>query len=409
MPMPPRIDYLFTTFPLLSETFYQREVRALRRAGVELRIFSLWGGEPDFEGLPVQRFNKWLLPSLIWWIPYWCLSQPATARSVFTRLLGSLPPSGLNLLETLLGLGFGLIHARQLAMNRSSNDLLHAAWATAPGTAAQLIGALTKRPFSQGAHAYDVFRDGGDWWLESKLRDAAAVITSTQATHDALLDRGAQASSLYLIRRGLESVPPLPNPRRDRSTIRLLSVGRLIEKKGYFAQIEIYRALRDAGMTFEARIVGDGPLLGDINKAIARLDLSNHVTLLGALPYDQTRSQYDWADLFLFTGLVASSGDRDGLPNVVPEAMAAGLPVLASPVGGVPEAIEDGSTGFLIESKDTAIWLDRIRQLAMDEDSYCGIRKQAYEWAIREFSADDNAQRLVRAWQAAVADARWTT
>ena len=108
-----KVDYLFTTFPELSETFYQREIRALVRLGVEVRIFSLWGGDAQFEDIPVRRFPKWRLCTLPWWIPYWVCRRPSAAVALLGRLFGSLPPTPLNLLENLLGLGFAVIHARE--------------------------------------------------------------------------------------------------------------------------------------------------------------------------------------------------------------------------------------------------------------------------------------------------------
>lgn len=409
-----KVDYLFTTFPTLSETFYQREIRALAAHGVQLNIHSLWGGEASFESIPVKRFNKWRLLTLPFWIGYWLVRRPGVMLSLLPRLFGSLPGSWLNAQENLLGLGFALTHAHELSDSRAG---LHAAWATAPGTAAQLIGALHGRPFTLGAHAYDVFRDGGDWWLEHKLRAAAMVVTSTEVTAGTLLARGADPAKLNVIRRGLSEFPPMKPTRSSRDPLRLLCVGRLIEKKGYEHQLRLYAHCKAAGLRFQAKIIGDGPLAMALRDELSTLELQDCVELLGALDEAETQRWYQWADAFVYTGVVAASGDQDGLPNVIPEAMRAGTPVVSTPVAGVPEAIENDVTGRLLGldepiqtghggQEDWADWLATLDQLARDDAYYDRLRNTARQWVEREFDASTNAARLLAAWEAVLGETR---
>ena len=391
-----KVDYLFTTFPTLSETFYQREIRALVAKGVELNIYSLWGGQTRFESTPVHVFDKWRLLTLPYWIAYWLVLRPKIVLALLPRLFGSRPGSGLNLLENLLGLGFALTHAHKLGDGTRG---LHAAWATAPGSAAQLIGALHNRAFTLGAHAYDVFRDGGDWWLEEKIRQAAVVVTSTDATATALLERGADPAKLRVIRRGLSNFPPMKPARTTRKPLRLLCVGRLIEKKGYDHQLTLYARCKEAGLDFEARIVGDGPLSDVLRNQLVSLRLGDCVEFLGALDEHETQTWYEWADAFVYTGVVAENGDRDGLPNVIPEAMRAGIPVVSTAVAGVPEAIENDVSGRLLALRDTAQWLETLRRLATDDDYYSRLRNEARRWVETEFDAAANAAKLMAAWE----------
>ncbi|MGB5452156.1 MAG: glycosyltransferase [Sedimenticolaceae bacterium] len=394
-----RIDYLFTTFPTLSETFYQREVRALFELGELPNLYSLWGGEDTFERHPVHLFSKWTLLGLFWWLPYWFGRKPAVMAKTLGRLIGSGQPAWLNFGETMLGLGFAVTHAHRFRHAGDKPAIIHAAWATGPGTAAQLIAALTDRKFCQGAHAYDIFRDGGDWWLDSKLVDAEAVITSSNAGREALLARGAREASTHLIRRGLSSLPALSTPRSPRRPLRILSVGRLVEKKGFRRQLEIYHALSAAGVAFEARIIGGGPLRRSLQAAVHKLGLSASVTLKGAQSQEETARNFQWADVFLFTGVVAQSGDRDGLPNVIPEAMAAGVPVISTPVGGVPEALEHRVSGLMLDLADTGEWVSALQRLSEDDGYYESLRRTARTWVEREFNAKRNAEKLLKVWR----------
>jgi glycosyltransferase involved in cell wall biosynthesis len=401
---PMRIDYLFTTFPVLSETFYQREIRALIDLGERPNIYSLWGGDKRFDHYPINLFPKWMLLKLAWWLPYWLIRKPSVMAGTLKNMFRSWPPSGLNFVETMLGLSFAIIQAKRFRLTDGQSAVIHAAWATAPGTAAQLIAALTGRKFCQGAHAYDIYRDGGDWWLDSKLADAAAVVTSTKAARDTLLARGVGDASIHLVRRGLNTMPELTEARSPRSPLRILSVGRLVEKKGYHRQLQIYSALKAADVAFEARIVGGGPLHGSLRSRLHMLGLDGSVALKGAQPYDETVMDYAWADVFLFTGVVTRTGDRDGLPNVVPEAMAAGVPVLSTPVGGVPEALEHGVSGLMLDILDTDEWVEALQRLSKDDLFFCRLRGAARAWVEREFDAKRNATRLLEVWRGVAQD-----
>src|ERR1022692_4002622 len=128
------IAYLFTTFPKTTETFLQREIVALRAQGVDLRLYSMWGGGGTFRGLPVERFNKWRLLALFWLIPYEAWRRPKVFRQLLHGLATRRPPSWINFWENMLGAGFACVYAR--SYRRNPPGLIHAAWSGAPPAAA---------------------------------------------------------------------------------------------------------------------------------------------------------------------------------------------------------------------------------------------------------------------------------
>ena len=398
MPEGGRIAYLCTTFPVASETFIQREVRALRELGADLEVWSLWGGQRDFEGTPVRLlpFAPTLPRVLLHRLP-WAVARRAAALDEAWSLSNARPvPSALNLGETLWGWAAALSLADHFQRNRPA--LIHGIWATMPATTAWLLGSWLGIPGSMGAHAYDVFEDGGDSLLDQKVAQASWIHTSTEQTRQRLLRLGADPQKVTLIRRGLNHFPPCRPPRPQRATLRLLSVGRLVEKKGYRDLLERYAWLRQRGLSFEARIVGDGPLRPTLDSRLAHLGLSATVRLDGALGQNEVGEALDWADVFVFGGKVAPSGDRDGLPNVIPEAMAAGVPVVATPMEGVREAITDRQTGLLCQPGDGPGWWQALRSLQTDDALYDRLRRAARQWVECSFSARRNsAQWLERA------------
>lgn len=365
----------------------------MKGLGARMRIYSLWGGSASFRGLPVQRFNKWRLLTLFWLIPYEASRRPAVLRQLLHGLFTRRAPSWLNFWENMLGAGFACVVAREL--RRDPPDHIHAAWGGGPATAAWLLWRIDGHRFSAAAHAYDIFEHGGDWWLRDKLEQAAFTHTSTEMARRALIERGLEAAKIVCIRRGLDRLPVLKPLRPGRQPIHLVSVARLVEKKGLDHQLRIHAALRAAGVPFSARIIGDGPLRAELENLAGRLGIAADVTFTGHLPQHEVWSALSWADALLHTGIIAPSGDRDGLPNVIPEAMSAGVLVVTSPAAATTEAVTQGVTGLVIPVENTADWVSAIRRLSVDDAFAEKLRGAARLWVEENFDAHRNAARLL--------------
>lgn len=373
----------------------------MRALGANLRIYSLWGGGGTFRGLPVRRFNKWRLFTLLWLIPYESWRRPDVLKQLLRGLATRRAPSWLNFWENMLGAGFACVEMR--AFRRNPPAHIHAAWGGAPATAAWLLWRVDHHRFSAAAHAYDIYEHGGDWWLVDKLRHAAFVHTSTEMGRRALTERGLPPDAVICIRRGLDRLPVMKPLRASRSPLHLVCVARLVEKKGLDRQLRIYAALLAAGVEFEARIIGDGPLRGELEKLAGELGVGACVAFTGHLPQHDVWSQLGWADVLLHTGVVAPSGDRDGLPNVIPEAMSAGVLVITSPAAATTEAISDGVTGIVAPVDQPAIWVSALRRVSIDDAWVNTLRQAARRWVEENFDAHQNAERLHREFQRVMA------
>ncbi|MCS6245071.1 MAG: glycosyltransferase family 4 protein [Opitutus sp.] len=395
----PVIAYLFTTFPKATETFLQREVTGLQALGVNLRLYSMWGGGGTFNGQHVTRFPKWKLLSLAVWLPWLGLRHPSVLGELLRGVCSHRPRSTLNLFENLLGLGFGLIHASQFRKNRPAH--IHAVWGGAPAASAWLLSRLDGHEYSGAGHAYDLYQHGGDGWLRQKLAPALWIHTSTDMGRRTLLEKGLTDGKIHVIRRGLTTLPPLKSLRSERSStpLRLLCVARLVPKKGLDHQLRIYAALKAAGVPFEARIAGEGPLRTALENQTRAAGLTAQVTFLGHRPQADIAAQLAWADVLLHTGVVAADGDRDGLPNVIPEAMSAGVLVVTSPAAATTEAITDGLTGRVCPFDEPARWVEALSALRHDGNnanarSAAQMQLAARAWVEANFDAHKNAARL---------------
>ena len=395
---PTRICYLYTTFPLVSETFLQREMRVIRTKTSALSLHSIWGGKSNFEGQQVERFYLWELVKLVYWLPYWIIKKPAVVGWFFKGLIVHPPRYGKNWAENLLGFAFALIRVR--AIEAWKPQLIHAVWATMPATAALTIHKLTDIPFSMGGHAYDIFQKGGDCFLDDKIAEARFIHTSTKFAKSHLLSLGANSQKVYLIRRGLSASPPVNTMREHLDTIRFLTIGRLVEKKGYVEQFRIYRDLRKRSIPFTAEIVGDGPLLKPLTRLIRDYELENQVKLIGKVPHEEIQAYYERADFFIFTGIVAKNGDRNGLANVIPEAMARGIPVITTPDSGIVENFKPDCEAAILPIRPIEAWVMKIKELAGNYEQRKALADNARAWVDKRFSAQKNSSRLFKYMEA---------
>jgi colanic acid/amylovoran biosynthesis glycosyltransferase len=389
-----RICYLYTTFPVVSETFLQRENRVIRSKTDSLEIHSIWGGKPTFEDQKIRRFYLWELVKLVFWLPFWIVNKPGVMGWYFGRLFSHPPQYGKNWAESLLGFAFALTRAKDIESRNP--ELIHAVWATMPATAALTIKKLVGIHFSMGGHAYDVFQKGGDHLLDEKIAECQFIHTSTKFAKKHLIALGAESSKVHLIRRGLFVFPPMNQLRDEIDVLRFLTIGRLVEKKGLLQQMRIFRELRKRGIPFEVEIVGDGPIKKQLEQRIRDYQIEDKVKLIGKVNHDEIQSYYQRADFFIFTGVVAKSGDRNGLANVIPEAMSRGIPVLTTPDAGIVENFKPDQEAVILPIRPVEAWIKKIIELQGDYGARKSLGATARYWVERQFSARRNTSRLFR-------------
>ena len=191
-------------------------------------------------------------------------------------------------------------------------------------------------------------------------------------------------------------MPELKEFARIECPVRILSVGRMVEKMGFERQIPLFEALRTAGIEFEVTWIGGGPLLPTLEKAVHDAGLAETVHFSGARPYAEVEEAYAQHDLFFFTGQIDSRGDRAGLPNAIAEAMAWGLPVFATSVGAVEEAIIDGETGFLWQGNPS---IDAVLEILETPSLQEQVRVAARAWIEENFNAAKNLGPLIARWR----------
>ena len=348
-----RLVYVLRSYPKASETFIAREIRGLVKAGVPLSVLTLEPGEAGAGASSPAAATP--AP------PVRCLSGPrGPDRPILSRAArgpAAILPTLLRDLARLGGRPRRSAHLLQLAaLALRARDLLpadatrlHAHFANDAATVARYLSLLAGLPYGVTAHAYDIFQETA--LLGPNLAGADRVFTVSRANLEHLSSRarteGWRAERFALLRCGIDLAEfTYRDPPPPRVPARLVCVARLIPKKGHAALLEALALLRAEGRSIELELIGEGPLRSPLEARAARADLAGAVRWLGSLPESQVAESMRGADVAVLASRIAEDGDRDGLPVVLVEAMALGVPVVGTRVAGIPELISE-ATGWL--------------------------------------------------------------
>lgn len=369
------VAYVVAQYPALSETFIAREMAQLARMGHDVRVVRLrWQGRgygqalgqpvDGVTALPVHLRPDRLVRGLAWAgrhrpdaVASALHDATASGGSIGARvrLLGVLG-AATGAARVLADAGVGHIRA-----NFFDTEAIAASWLS------RLLGA----PYSLSASTLTVrFPEA---LIHRVVRGASFCAATTAESHDVVADWRGSDARVVRIHRGVH-VPdaPLVAARRrcrlGEAPVRLLGVGRLAPQKGFGTLVDACARLRDAGVRVDCAIIGDGPLRDALERRIERRALAGTVRLLGALPQDAVQAHYRASDLLVVPSTDGDDTGRDGLPNVVIEAMAVGLPVVGSRYAGIPDLVVDGETGRLVPPDDPAALADALRDAASDPD-----------------------------------------
>ena len=366
-----RVGYVVKKYPRLSETFILDEILELEAAGLDVSVFSL--RLPD-EG----RFHSELaaVRASISYLPVFGSHSALGAFRALERLAeGGVPDRlsrALRFLDLLPEERRAGVLVQALHLAGASRDLeldhLHAHFVTVASHAAYLAHVFTDIPFSVTAHAKDIYRDTVDMEVFREVAQAAtAMVTVCEANREyiaqRLLDQDTRMEVIYNGIRLDELAPSLRARRRNL----ILAVGRLVEKKGYHVLLEACRILADRDVDFECIVAGDGDERSRLLADRGRLGLDEFVHLPGATTRNRILEWMREARVLAAPCVVAGDGNRDALPTVLLEALALGLPAVATPVGGIPEIVEPGVEGFLVPVEDPAALAGAITLLLQDD------------------------------------------
>lgn len=371
------VAFVVKGYPRLSETFIAQEILALQQAGMDIEIVSLRAPRDD-KVHPVHReitAEVRYLPEYIqddpkrvlrgWWkarrLPGYRAARAAWLRDLrrdFTR-------------NRVRRWGQAMVLATELP---ARFERLHSHFMHTPASVTRYAAMMRSTPWTCSAHAKDIWTSP-DWELKDKLGSAEWTVTCTEFGWKHLCGLAEDESRVHLVYHGLDldrfERGAIERTKSDGSAgqrpVKLLTVGRAVEKKGIDTLLESLAKLKD-GLEWEWHHVGGGELSEQLKAQADALDLGDRVHWHGSQPQEFVLGLYRSSDVFVLPCRVAGDGDRDGLPNVFMEAMSQGLPCVSTPVSGVPEIIREDVTGYMVEPDNVSMLAKALQGLITDPE-----------------------------------------
>ena len=393
----PRIAYIVSAFPVLTETFILYDIIAMEMLGVAVELYPLrWGRAP----VTHEEAERWIRRAH--YHPFFSLSvlraqwhfirrDPAGYFQVWAEVLRGTWGSANFFLGAIALFPKAVLFAYEMVSLGITH--VHAHFANHPAVAALIIHRLTGIPFSFTARGTDIQVD--QHMLRDKVDAAECAIAVSSYNKKIIVDECGPGvrEKVHVIYGGVDVDLLSPDRSRSDGPFQILCVARFEEVKGHAYLVEACRLLRERGVVFECRLLGNGPLLPVVEKQVANAGLLKEVRLLGPRTYHEVVCELQQADTVVLPTAPTASGKCEGIPNVLKEAMACGLPVIASAVGGIPELVDDGRTGFLVPPKNAAALADALQRLSEDEALRCQFGRAGRAKVVRDFNLRISTER----------------
>ena len=396
-----RIAYLAPEIPALSATFVYNEILALQERGYEVVSLSVHMPstmvlESRVEGLREithYLYQRGLSDFILAALSLLC-STPMNFCRTFRMVLNDVFSVGL-LNRVGLGLFYRFLVACRVAciLRQENCRHLHAHFAHVPTDIAMYATSLTGIPFSFTAHANDLFERC--WLLSDKIARSKFAVTISEFNRNFMVTRGGDRDKIHIVRCGIDSARFSPTPPKPIYPPYLIgTIGRMVEKKGFDTLLQAAVLLRKNKVDFRLTIAGGGPLEQKLSATVQCLKLVGIVDFPGPIPNEQVSTWLRSLDLFVLPCQRDASGDMDGIPVVLMEAMASGVPVVSTKISGIPELIAHGHEGLLVEPQAPEALVSAITKLIFDDELRASISRNGRQKVMREFDAKVNMRKL---------------
>ncbi len=372
----PTIGLILKGYPRISETFISNEILLLEEMGFRFHLFSMRKPRESFSHRSVSRIQ-----ATVDYLPETILRGMGMFLASSARLASSRPESfrsawhlaGRRFLRTRKTASIKHILQAAYLVDRLlphySIDRFHAHFAHSPTSVALYAHMLSGIPFGFTAHAKDIYTSD-PIQLAEKIDRAAFVITCTEYNRR-YLDQLPKSGNtpLFRVYHGIDLRLFTSNeaPIRPTAPYRVLTVARLTAKKGIHTVLSALGLLQDWGVDFRYTVIGDGEEKENLMRLADDLGLQGRIVWMGTQPHDVVLDQYRNSDVFVIGCEVAANGDRDGIPNVLAESMAMGVPVVATRVSAIPELVKHETSGLLVEPGQPHAMAQAIERMLTDE------------------------------------------
>lgn len=396
-----RLGYLYSRYPVLSQTFCDAEMLELERRGHEIVLGSLYP--------PKTPLRHEYLAKLRAQIRYAPSSRHLDKTARRAKLLGRWPKGMVSRHEKKYGPEYkAALRARNALFfvelfKRERVSHFHVHFANRAAHTAMFVKAMSGIPFSMTAHGQDFMSDlGNDELLCELCATAEFVGAETDYSRNMLAARCPESRDrIFRVYNGLDlSRFPLQNITRTGGSIRFLSIGRLVAFKGFDILIDACAQLKDRRLDFACEIIGDGSLRDDLEQRVVNHNLQERIHFAGEQSQNYVLTALRNCDVFVLASSVDERGASDIFPTVIAEAMASGKPVISTTVAGIPELVVNGETGLLVAPHDVNALADAMERLAIDEKLRSDFGRASRERIEQKFTIEKTIEPLLERFAA---------
>jgi glycosyltransferase involved in cell wall biosynthesis len=395
----PVLGMILKGYPRISETFISNEIRLLESLGFVIHLFSMRQPRETFAHASVKTIQAkvdYLPERLIKPLPRFLYHNLSLAFKIPKRYAAAIQTAYRRFSRTRKSATIKHLFQAGYLVNRllprSGVTHLHAHFAHSPTSVAMFTSQLSGLPFSFTAHAKDIYTSDREQ-LREKIKLANFVVTCTEYNRRHLLSLSdGHGTPIHRIYHGIDTTlfsDPSQDLQIPEPPYSILTIARLIPKKGLPSIYGALKLLYDRGIPFHHTLIGDGEDRDKILRLIQDMGLTSVTRWLGTKPHQVVLDQYRQADLFVLGCEVAPNGDRDGIPNVLLESMAMGVPVVATDISGIPELIENTKTGLLVPSGQTDKLAEAMIRLLTDAELRSRIIPNARKRINQHFDSNE--------------------
>lgn len=404
-----KIAYIVSRFPKISETFILREMIAIEQKNWDVSLFPLILETPPVVHPEAEpwlgrlHYYRWLSLDIVLVNLIQFLKTPLLYTSLWYTVIQENHASLKFLVRAILIFPKAVRIAAEMSQNGISH--IHAHYATHPAQVAWVVHKLTGISYSVTVHAHDIFVDRS--MIDLKLRDAVFVAAISEYNREFLAQHLGEwvREKTHIIHCGIQPGLYIGSARiKNNSSFDIVSTGSLQPYKGMQYLIMACALLRMRGIPVYCRIIGDGEERPMLEELIIKNDLSQSVKLLGAMDQAKVASVLSEAQVYVQPSVITPSGKMEGIPVSIMEALASGVPVVASRISGIPELVISDKTGYLIPPADAEALADMLEHIYHNPDEANFLAKAGQEKVFREFELSANVQKLSSLFQKTLAE-----
>ncbi|MDR5657392.1 glycosyltransferase [Halodesulfurarchaeum sp. HSR-GB] len=388
------IVYYLGTFPKLSKSFILNEIYELKQRGHNVGVCALWDPNEDIRHEELHEIN---IP-----IQYVGDIQYNDIAELFSRsVVYSLTPKNVFYPASPQQHAANLVRAKRcIDFIKSLSwkpDHIHSHFATLPKFGGKYVASYYDIPFTLTTHAFDIYKQPVGAYTRRLIKSTDRVITISEYNKKYIQDQITPSIPIDIVRAGIR--PEKFTPTDTLASDRILTIARFVEKKGLEYAIDAVGIVADELPEIDYHLIGSGQLELKLKEKVVELGIEENVTFLDNVSDKRLISELDEASCFLLPSVIAESGDRDGIPVALMEAMAMETPPVSTTVSGIPELIDDGKNGLLVEPRNERAIAEALLKIFQNEPDRQVLSEHARQRIVENFNMKNEAAKLIKAFK----------